>query len=58
MTIQLSTDTLAAYRLMREHCRVDWPDDQQAGDEQYWGIDGDEGGTRPVVTYERSGYKR
>ncbi len=58
MTIPLSPAALAAYHAMRERSRVDWPDGQQAGDEQYWGIDGDEGGTWPAGTYERSGYKR
>ena len=36
MTIQLSADALAAYHLMREHSRVDWPDARQIDDEQYW----------------------
>jgi len=58
VTIQLSADALAAYHSMRDRSRVDWLDGKQTGDEQYWGIDGNEGGTRPAGTYERSGYKR
>ena len=58
MTIRLSVDALAAYHSMRERYRVNWPDGQESGDERYWGTDGNEGGTRPAGTYERSGYKR
>ena len=58
MTIRLSADALAAYHSMRENCRVNWPDYPPADDEQYWAIDGNEGGTRGAGTYERSGYKR
>lgn len=35
-TVRLSADALAAYHLMRDRSRVDWPDGQQTDDERYW----------------------